>query len=313
MSLFSQWILLLKIIPPCEWKPRSISYDDIKCWPIKKPLYQIITGGNGIYQVANASHASIDVGRFEDLCNSEQYKTPTYADLNDLDRQYWESVSSSVPIYGAEVENTLFDEKCTSWNMSNLGSILDLTIKDYGVSISGVNTPYLYFGMYKSTFAWHTEDMDLYSMNYLHWGAPKTWFTIPPVHGRKLENLSQRLFPSSSSVCSSFLRHKTTLLSPEVLLANDIPFNRVNWILNSRNVSLVKILIKIFIFCRQRKNKMSLWWRSHMATMLVIITASMWQRPLTLHRHIGLNMEKGPNNVYGNKKNIYKIKWLSNV
>jgi hypothetical protein len=47
----------------------------------------------------------------------------------------------------------MFDEKVSVWNVSRLDNLL--TRMKYRVS--GVNTPYLYFGMWKSTFAWHLE------------------------------------------------------------------------------------------------------------------------------------------------------------
>jgi hypothetical protein len=39
--------------------------------------------------------------------------------------------------------------------------------------ITGVMVPWLYVGSCLSAFCWHVEDHALYSVNYLHLGAPK--------------------------------------------------------------------------------------------------------------------------------------------
>lgn len=45
--------------------------------------------------------------------------------------------------------------------------------------IPGVTSPMVYLAMMFSWFAWHVEDHDLHSMNYLHMGAGKTWYGVP--------------------------------------------------------------------------------------------------------------------------------------
>jgi jumonji domain-containing protein 2 len=70
---------------------------------------------------------------------------------------------------------------------------LDWVNEDYNVKIDGVNTAYLYFGMWKTTFAWHTEDMDLHSINFLHYGESKFWYTIPPEYARRLVGIFLKL------------------------------------------------------------------------------------------------------------------------
>lgn len=104
-----------------------------------------------------------------------RYHPPKDADFDELERKYWKNLTFNAPIYAADISGSIFDKDVKEWNISKLNTILDLIKDEYGVKVEGVNTPYLYFGMWKATFAWHTEDMDLYSINYIHFGAPKTW------------------------------------------------------------------------------------------------------------------------------------------
>ena len=61
-----------------------------------------------------------------------------------------------------------------AWNLNKLanapGSLLDPSLH-----VPGVTVPWLYVGHLFGAFCWHTEDLWLYSCNYMHYGAPKTW------------------------------------------------------------------------------------------------------------------------------------------
>ncbi|MEE6459141.1 hypothetical protein FKM82_000554 [Ascaphus truei] len=217
---------LAKVIPPKGWKPKR-HYDDIDDLVIPAPIQQMVTGQSGLFTQYNIQKKPMTVKEFRHMANNEKYCTPRYMDYEDLERKYWKNLTFVAPIYGADVNGSLYDEEIDEWNISRLDTILDVVGEECGISIEGVNTPYLYFGMWKTTFAWHTEDMDLYSINYLHFGEPKSWYAIPPEHGKRLERLAQGFFPSSSQGCDAFLRHKMTLISPSILKKYGIPFNKV--------------------------------------------------------------------------------------
>lgn len=56
------------------------------------------------------------------------------------------------------------------------GSVLRYVIGDE--LITGVMVPWLYVGSCMSAFCWHIEDHALYSINYLHKGAPKVKYSF---------------------------------------------------------------------------------------------------------------------------------------
>ncbi|XP_016123576.1 lysine-specific demethylase 4A isoform X3 [Sinocyclocheilus grahami] len=217
---------MAKVVPPKDWKPRR-TYDDIDDLVIPAPIQQVVTGQSGLFTQYNIQKKPMTVREFRKTANTDKFCNPRYADFDELERKYWKNLTFNPPLYGADISGTLYDTDVTEWNIGHLNTILDTVERESGITIKGVNTPYLYFGMWKSTFAWHTEDMDLYSINYLHFGEPKSWYIVPPEHGKRLERLAKGFFPGSAQSCEAFLRHKMTLISPSILRKYGIPFEKV--------------------------------------------------------------------------------------
>ncbi|KAG2179353.1 hypothetical protein INT44_006199, partial [Umbelopsis vinacea] len=158
---------------------------------------------------------------FDYHCEDDEKYTVEYC--KEMERTYWRNLTFSQPMYGADMQGTLFEDSTKSWNVNKLDNILNRI----GVELPGVNTAYLYFGQWKATFAWHVEDMDLYSINYLHFGAPKQWYAIPATYGKRFETVMQNIFSPAYKSCSEFLRHKTFIASPTILANNSIPVSRL--------------------------------------------------------------------------------------
>ncbi|KAI9697721.1 MAG: hypothetical protein M1820_007708 [Bogoriella megaspora] len=156
----------------------------------------------------------VDEAAFEDfnykLEDIDEYTPERCAELEE---KYWKSLTFAPPMYGGDMPGSLFDDGTTSWNVAQLENLLDVL----GTKVPGVNTTYLYLGMWKATFAWHLEDVDLYSINYIHFGAPKQWYSISQEDARKFEAAMKNVWPQDAKNCDQFLRHKTYLISPALL------------------------------------------------------------------------------------------------
>lgn len=219
---------ICKIIPPKTWSPRKSGYDNIDI-VIPFPVRQKISGRVGIYSVDNTEQQPMHLTDFKAMAENATYLTPKHLDYTDLERKYWKNLKYISPIYGVDVPSTLFGEELETFCLPRLKTILDLVTHEYRIGIRGVTSSYLYFGMWKTTFPWHTEDLDLYGINFLHFGAPKTWYGIAPKHGKRFERFALNLYGReiTGKVCPAYLRHKTAMISPTILKGNSIEFVKV--------------------------------------------------------------------------------------
>ncbi|KAG9138891.1 hypothetical protein Leryth_007509 [Lithospermum erythrorhizon] len=132
---------------------------------------------------------------------------------------------------GVEAEGT------AGWKLSNSPWNLQVIARSPGSltrfmpdDIPGVTSPMVYLGMLFSWFAWHVEDHELHSLNFLHMGSAKTWYAVPGDYAFEFEEVIRRhAYGESTDRLAALTRlgEKTTLLSPEVVSASGIPCCRL--------------------------------------------------------------------------------------
>jgi hypothetical protein len=137
-----------------------------------------------------------------------------------VERRFWSEIAHGPAIYGADMPGSLFDADAP-WNLETLDNLLQSLPR-----IAGVNEPYLYVGTWRSLFAWHVEDKDLYSINYLHCGAPKAWYAVGPDLADCVEGYCQAFFVDERDACPEFLRHKACMIDPAEFAKHQIVVQR---------------------------------------------------------------------------------------
>ncbi|KAG2393936.1 hypothetical protein C9374_003700 [Naegleria lovaniensis] len=221
---------ICKVIPPKEWKPHHFTMDQID-FEIATPVKQFVDGVKGIFQLYLEESKPTTFKKWPKVVTEKAPPLPSLTTLEEqvdwMERKVWKNVAFQAPLYGSDLYGTLFVDPKTPWNLNTLDSVLSRILKKQGITLPGINSPYLYVGSYKSFFAWHCEDLDLYSINYMHFGSPKVWYTIPFPYKTKFEELVKKTFPEQFKQCSQFLRHKTTLISPFTLKEHGIKVTRV--------------------------------------------------------------------------------------
>ncbi|KAI8867992.1 JmjC-domain-containing protein, partial [Ramicandelaber brevisporus] len=228
-----------KVVPPKEWREKLESEtckrhpaplrDPIQLAELEAQRQQLLQKLNTMKrdEIAKARRR-YNKGSIMDFRSVSQGAEPldeTETAGSIVEKNYWNDIKRTRPTYGADILGSLFPppEDFKYWNLQDLGTILSRV----NVELAGINDPYLYVGMYRATFAWHTEDLDLYSINYVHYGSPKSWFAIPIKYCTKFEAFARSKFPEKADRCSEFMRHKTFHINPDVLEKAGIPVQRM--------------------------------------------------------------------------------------
>jgi [histone H3]-trimethyl-L-lysine9/36 demethylase len=216
-------VAICKVIPPNGWYEHTFNLSSVSSMVIKNPVRQLV----------NSTKAGVYSTHLFDINNMTIADFMRFAEMNkcdesvlDRERKFWRNLGSSVkwadPIYGADMLGSLFGEHhASSWNLNKIHSVLRLLESD----IPGVNSSMLYVGTWRSFFAFHVEDLNLYSINYLHTGEPKSWYGISPEHKLRFESMSDSFHPEDARDCGEYLRHKTKLFSPYKLKEFGIPYS----------------------------------------------------------------------------------------
>uniref|UniRef100_A0ACD5WS05 Uncharacterized protein n=1 Tax=Avena sativa TaxID=4498 RepID=A0ACD5WS05_AVESA len=116
------------------------------------------------------------------------------------------------------------------WNLQAIARAPGSLTRFMPDDVPGVTSPMVYIGMLFSWFAWHIEDHELHSLNFLHTGAPKTWYAVPGDRAAELEEVIRvHGYGGNPDRLASLavLGEKTTLMSPEVIVSAGLPCCRL--------------------------------------------------------------------------------------
>uniref|UniRef100_A0AAR2IUH4 [histone H3]-trimethyl-L-lysine(4) demethylase n=1 Tax=Pygocentrus nattereri TaxID=42514 RepID=A0AAR2IUH4_PYGNA len=190
-------------------------------------------------------------GEMADHFKSDYFNMPVHMVPTELvEKEFWRLVCSIeedvIVEYGADISSKdvgsgfpvrdgkrrlIGDEEDyanSGWNLNNMPVLEQSVLAHINADISGMKVPWLYVGMCFSSFCWHIEDHWSYSINYLHWGEPKTWYGVPAHAAEQLEAVMKKLAPELFDSQPDLLHQLVTIMNPNVLMEHGVPVYRTN-------------------------------------------------------------------------------------
>ncbi|KAF2308817.1 hypothetical protein GH714_020307 [Hevea brasiliensis] len=174
---------------------------------------------------------------FEKMANkifSRRYCSASCLPETYLEKEFWHEIAcgkTETVEYACDVDGSAFSSSVSDplgnskWNLKNVSQLPKSILR-----LLGGNRSQLYIGMLFSMFAWHVEDHYLYSINYHHCGASKTWYGVPGHAALDFEKVVREhvythdiLSTDGEDGAFDVLLGKTTLFPPNILLEHGVP------------------------------------------------------------------------------------------
>uniref|UniRef100_H3CNP2 [histone H3]-trimethyl-L-lysine(4) demethylase n=1 Tax=Tetraodon nigroviridis TaxID=99883 RepID=H3CNP2_TETNG len=233
------------LIPPLHDVPKGD-------WRCPKCLAQECGKPAVAFEFEQASRSyTLTFGDMADSFKSDYFNMPVHMVPTELvEKEFWRLVSTideDVTVeYGADIASKEFgsgfpvknshfqvapeDEHylTSGWNLNNMPVLDGSVLTHVTADICGMKLPWLYVGMCFSAFCWHIEDHWSYSVNYLHWGEPKTWYGAPAYAAEQLESVMKNLAPELFESQPDLLHQLVTIMNPNTLMNNGVPIYRTN-------------------------------------------------------------------------------------
>jgi len=247
---------ICKVVPPLlSTTPAGVVLRDYK-FSTRRQALRTPRGEGNQFQATGKRYT---LGEYEKMANaflSKRFHCAGALPPRLVECEYWREFLSTGDAthveYGSDVEGSGFSTDAedplgsSPWNLNRLPRLPGSLLSCLDMAIPGVTEPMLYVGMLFSTFCWHVEDHNLYSINYHHLGAPKTWYGVPgDAAGAfeevvlrdvyRMEALEENAPAAPGSGGGSRARKlamlrelhgKTTMFSPGLLARAGVPFFR---------------------------------------------------------------------------------------
>lgn len=219
-----------KIIPPIRPNPVELK----PSFKLEKCVVQQVSELKEITRLNFEDESTMTLRQYRKLAETFEKSESNFEIIENM---FWEHIrkrrsnkaraSCEIdPTYAIDNEQSLFPKRYPYFNLNEMS--FNDSIIHRGDNIAGVNTPFLNFGMFATSFGFHHEDGNLASANVLHGGKPKVWISVPSNEAKKLEQYAQDNVPKKIS-CDLYIRHKATLIMPSQLLKQNIAFAKVSY------------------------------------------------------------------------------------